>query len=195
MNYDDDEYFRRKRRKYPFDSIGEDEFEKIFAQMQEEIQRLMESDKLKDYMEEMLKNFGEGSFNKRFVRGISFKIGPDGKPRIQEFGNRPIKSAKGQPTISDEREPITDIIESDEDVAVTVEIPGVEKNDIDLKVTNDTLKIKVDKTQRKYHKTLDLPCDVIPNTTKATYKNGILDIVIKRKEKRKPGKGFHVNIE
>jgi HSP20 family protein len=53
----------------------------------------------------------------------------------------------------------------------------------------------VDTPQRKYHKKMEFPCDVIPKTTKATYKNGILDIVIKRKEKKKPGSGYKVNIE
>jgi len=80
-------------------------------------------------------------------------------------------------------------------VAITVEIPGVEREDIDLNATNDALEIKVDTPQRKYHKKLVLPCDVLPKTTKATYKNGILDIVLKRREKKKPGEGFKVNIE
>jgi HSP20 family protein len=122
-------------------------------------------------------------------------MGPDGRPKFQEFGNRPVKKPTGKPKISDEREPLTDIIEGDDDVAVTVEIPGVEKNDIDLNVTDDILEITVDNPKRKYHKVLDLPCDVQPKTTKATYKNGILDVVIKRKEKKKPGDGYRVNIE
>ena len=74
-------------------------------------------------------------------------------------------------------------------------MPGVERDDIDLNVTGDTLEIKVDTPQRKYHKSLNLPCDVKPKTTTATYKNGILDIVIKRKDKKKPGDGYRVNIE
>jgi len=47
---------------------------------------------------------------------------PDGKPRIEDFGNKPIKSPDGEQLISEEREPLTDIIEGDEDVAITVEI-------------------------------------------------------------------------
>ncbi|HEX08357.1 MAG TPA: Hsp20/alpha crystallin family protein [Thermoplasmatales archaeon] len=129
------------------------------------------------------------------VHGFKIHIGPDGKPRIEDFGNRPIRTPDGEPQISEEREPLTDIIEGDDDVAVTVELPGVEKEDIDLNVTKDTLEIKVDTPRRKYHKIVDLPCDVVPKTTKATYKNGVLDIVIKRKEKKKPGEGYRVNIE
>jgi HSP20 family molecular chaperone IbpA len=41
---------------------------------------------------------------------------------------------------------------------------------------------------------VDIPCNVKPKTTKATYKNGILDVVVKRKGKKKPGEGYRVNI-
>lgn len=189
-SYDDDEIDRRRRRRRnPFDFIDDDEFERIF----EDVQRFFESTNLKEIIDEMMKS-GVGS-NKRFIHGVSFNVGPDGKPRIQEFGNRPIKKSGGDPVISEEREPLTDIIEGDDDVAVTVEIPGVEKADIDLNVTKENIEITVDTPQRKYHKNLDLPCDVLPKTTKATYKNGILDVVIKRSEKKKPGSGYKVNIE
>ena len=179
----------RKRRKSPFDFIDDDEFERIF----DEMQRMFESSNFREIIEEMLR----GSFgsNKRFIHGFSINIGPDGKPKIQEFGNRPLKTPQGEPGISEEREPLTDIIEGDEEVSVTVEIPGVEKEDIDLNVTNNSLDIRVDSAKRKYHKLLDLPCDVMPKTTKATYKNGILDVVIKRKERKKPGEGYRATVE
>ena len=189
MDLFDEDKNRRKKRRNPFDFIDEDEFEKIF----EEVQKMFESGDFKEMIEDMFR--GGINPNKRFVHGFSLNIGPDGKPRIQEFGNKPRKSPDGEPLISEEREPLTDIIEGDDDVAVTVEIPGVEKNDIDLNVTNDVLEIKVDTPKRKYHKRLDLPCNVKPKTTKATYKNGILDVVIKRKEKKKPGDEYKVNIE
>ena len=178
----------RRRRKNPFDFIDDEDFERIF----DEIQRMFESTDFKDMIEDMFR----GGFdpNKRFIHGFSMNMGPDGKPRFQEFGNRPTKTPTGEPVISDEREPLTDIIEGDEDVAITVEIPGVEKNDIDLNVTEDILEITVDNPKRKYHKRVDIPCNVKPKTTKATYKNGVLDVVVKRKGKKTPGEGFKVNI-
>ena len=95
----------------------------------------------------------------------------------------------------EEPEPLADIIEGDEEVTVTVEIPGVENKDIDLNVNEDTLEITVSNPRRKYHKLLDLPCDVKPKTMKATYKNGILDVVIKRKKKKKTGGRYRATIE
>ncbi|RLF27610.1 MAG: Hsp20/alpha crystallin family protein [Thermoplasmata archaeon] len=177
---------RDRRRRNPFDffDIDDEDFEKIF----EEARRIME-----EIFREGIsfKSFEPG---KPIIHGFSIKIGPDGKPRVQEFGNKPMKTPAGEPMISEEREPLTDIIEGEEEVSITVEIPGVEKEDIDLNVTEDTVEINVDTPQRKYHKIIDLPCEVKPRTTKATYKNGVLDIVITRKEKKKTG-GYKVDIQ
>jgi len=180
---------KNRRRKNPFDFIGDDEFERIF----DEMQKMFENVNFKDLMEDMLRNGIEP--NKRFIRGFSVNIGPDGKPKIQEFGNRPIRSPKGTSTISDEREPLTDIIEGDSDIAITIEIPGVEKDNIDLNVTEETLEIKVDAPERKYHKVVNLPNKVKTKSTKATYKNGILDIVLDKKDNKKGGSGYKVSIE
>ncbi len=180
---------RNRRRKNPFDFINDDEFERIF----EEMQRIFDSIDLREMIEDMLRNGFDS--NKRFIHGFSLNIGSDGKPKLQEFGNRSIKSPEGEPILSDEREPLTDVIESDDHVSVTVEIPGVEKEDIDLKITEKKLEIRVNNPTRKYHKIVNIPCDVKPNTTKATYKNGVLDIFIERVEKKKSGAGYSINID
>ena len=179
----------KKRRKNPFDFIDDDEFERIF----EEIQKMFESSNFKDMIGDMFRGGFEP--NKRIVRGFSINMGPDGKPKIQGFGNRPTKTPQGSPMISEEQEPLTDIIESDDDVAITIEIPGVEKDDIDLNVTEENLEIKVNEPHRKYHKVVDLPCGVKPKSTKATYKNGILDIVLEKKDKKQGKTGYKVSVD
>jgi HSP20 family protein len=180
---------RNRRRKNPFDFIDDEEFDKIF----DEMQKMFDNIDFKEMIEDMLRSGFDP--NKRFIHGFSLNIGSDGKPKFQEFGNRSIKSPTGEPILSEEREPLTDIIEGDEDVAVTVEIPGVEKEDIDLNITEKKLEIRVNNPKRKYHKIVNIPCNVKPKTTKATYKNGVLDIVIKRAQKKKPGEGHRVNID
>lgn len=176
---------RNRRRKDPFDMFGfDDEFERMFREMERMMERAfrMPYDKLKP--------------GKSFVRGFSVRVGPDGKPHIEEFGNHQVPSGEGESSISDEREPLTDVMESEKDVSVTVELPGVEKEDIDLRVTDDQLEIKVDTPQRKYHKTVDFSGEVKPKTTKATYKNGILDVVVQRKESYpEDDDGYHVSID
>lgn len=176
---------RNRKRKHPFDFFGfDDEFfdDPFFSDFK----------RMRDEMFRMLSNAQPG---RSYVHGYSVRVGPDGKPRITEFGNHPVQSDKGKSLISEEREPLTDVMEGEKEVTITVEIPGVEKQDIDLRATEDELEINVNAPQRKYHKVVDLPVDVKPKTTKATYKNGILDVVIKRKEQKKDGDtGYRVNI-
>lgn len=167
-------------------SMGVDPAE--FRRLAEEMQR---------NMHEALRNMGQDP-SKSFVSGFSIRVGPDGKPQFDTFGNKPTMKAsakgKGIPAIvSDEREPLTDVIEEGDQVAITMELPGVKKSDINLHMTDDELEIGVDTERRKYHKRVKLPTKVDPKTTKATYTNGILDVSVK---KRHPGKtGLRVAVE
>ncbi len=193
--FDDENRERKKNPNNPF-SGDDDIFRDIFNDNR--IRDIFNDDKIIDDMkkmaEEMMKMFTNAQPGKPIVHGYKIEFGPDGKPQIEDFGNRSIRSPEGVPTISDEIEPRTDIIEGENDVAITVEIPGVEKEDINLTATEDTLEIKVDSPKRKYHKRIDLPCNVKTKSTKATYKNGILDIVLDKKEKKKDHGGFKVSV-
>ncbi|MBN1860356.1 MAG: Hsp20/alpha crystallin family protein [Candidatus Thermoplasmatota archaeon] len=198
MNPFDEEDNERKKRN-PYDPFrGDDDiFRDIFNDNR--IKDIFNDGKIMDDIkkmaEEMMKMFTNAQPGKPIVHGFKIDIGPDGKPQIEDFGNRSIRSPEGVPSISEEIEPLTDIIEGQNDVAITVEIPGVEKDDIDLIATESTLEIKVDSPKRKYHKRIDLPCNVKTKSTKATYKNGILDIVLDKKEKKRDYGGFKVSIE
>ena len=178
-------YRDNRKRKNQFDFFEmDDEFEYIFRKME----RIFEST-FKDF------NFEQIQPGKSFVHGFNFSIDTDGKTKIEEFGNRP-KKLDGEKTVfSDGREPLTDVIEGDDDIFVTVEISGVDKEDINLNITESSLDINVNSPNRKYYKSIDLPCTVIPKKSKATYKNGILDIAIKRQGKKRDYKGYRVNID
>ena len=180
--FDDD---RERRRRIPFDFFGfDDDFERMFRNME----RMWES-AFRDF------NFDQIEPGKSFVHGFNIRIGPDGKPRIEEFGNRPKRIDEGKTIFPEEREPLTDVIEGDDDVFITVEVPGVEKEDININIKDSSIHIEVDSPNRKYHKSIDLPCSVVPDKAKASYKNGILDIIIKRKEKKRDSESYHVNID
>jgi len=71
-------------------------------------------------------------------------------------------------------------------------VPGVKKEDIDLEVTENTLTIKVDTKDRKYYKEVELPCEVDPNSAKATYQNGVLDVELKKAKPKKAGKKIKI---
>lgn len=138
-----------------------------------------------------------------FVYGYSMTIGPDGKPQIREFGNvkpslkpsAPFGPRKPSLDVKEEREPLVDVISTNNEIKVVAELPGVEKSDIKLFGTEKTLSISVDTAQRKYFKEVDLPTDVNPKTAKSIYKNGVLEVTMtKTKEEKKP-KGEPIKID
>ena len=134
------------------------------------------------------------------VYGYSMTIGPDGKPRVREFGNvrSPLRGGgRGsftRPLISSEREPLADVTTSNTEVKVIVEMPGVSKDKIRINAYDNSVEIKSDDPQRKYHEVIDLPPEADIETAKSSYRNGILEITFKKKEQTKP-KGKQINIE
>lgn len=175
-------------RKRGFPEIPEEffaEFEKEFARMQGMIGKIME---------DAMKHANSPQRGEPFVYGFSMRVGKDGVPHLTPFGSASPGGVPGQPTIDapaaqDElvREPLSDVIESDKDLSVTVELPGVEKGDLALHVAEDTLTVKVDKGARRYHKRIALPAKVVPQSAKATYKNSILDVTLAKVEGQDPG--------
>jgi len=126
-----------------------------------------------------------------YVYGFSYTMGPDGKPIVREFGN--VKPTRLGPKFREEREPLVDVMSEKDEIVVTAELPGVERNDIKLDIAEETLTISVDTEKRKYHKELELPLKVDPKSAKASYKNGVLEVRL-RKRAGKPG-GERIPIE
>ncbi len=108
----------------------------------------------------------------------------------------------------DAREPLTDIMDEGEDLVALIELPGVDKDEIKVSTTTDTLKVRVDKREEKeesnenyfyrerryggYYRALSLPSEVIPDKVKASYKNGVLEVRMKKKVKTEGGKAIKV---
>lgn len=118
-----------------------------------------------------------------YYYGYQVTLGPDGKPRVREFGN--IKpSTKGLVAPSETREPLVDtsLDEKENTLTITAEMPGVTKQDIKVSVAEDQVTIHAEKGDKKYH--TDIPADVAldDKSAKATYANGILELKIKLKE-------------
>ena len=142
-----------------------------------------EFDKMDDIMDDMMKRAFKdiGSMKgKPMTYGFSMKIGPDGRPQIREFGN--VKPTAEKLEVQDHREPLVDVIEHDSELDVLAELPGVEKKDIDLRFEDGDLIISVPK---KFHKRVHLNEKVDEKNIKATYKNGVLTVTLKRMEKKK----------
>ncbi|ACP37107.1 archaeal heat shock protein Hsp20 [Saccharolobus islandicus] len=134
---------------------------------------------------EFMRGFkGKGEEVKQFgpyVYGFRITVGPDGVPKIEEFGN--VRKIRGKPMISEEREPLADVIEKGDEIKVVAEVPGVNKEDIKVKVTNGGKKLVITakSEERQYYKEIDLPAEVDEKSAKANFKNGVLEITLKKK--------------
>ena len=198
MSWDEDypEWFRRKRRFPFFRSWFFEDIDEMFREFERMIEREMKeltSRIPKEYVRE--RKLPDGTTVREwgpFVYGYSITIGPDGKPQIREFGN--VQPTRFGPRIKEEREPLVDVYTTNGEVKVIVELPGVNKEDIQLHGTEDTLTISVDTPERKYYKEVKLPTKVDPKGAKTSYKNGVLEVTLPKKEKEKP-RGEPIKIE
>ncbi|MBI5679768.1 MAG: Hsp20/alpha crystallin family protein [Methanobacterium sp.] len=96
--------------------------------------------------------------------------------------------------------PGKDIIETDEDIIVRVDLPGIKKEDIELKLTESNLKIKAnfditqeieqgsyitfhDRKSGVIRRSVRFPKKVMPEESKATFENGVLTVEAPKVEK------------
>lgn len=208
MSWDDfPEWFRRRMRRSPYfrsPFFGDiDEMIKDMEEMMEREYKELTSRVPKDLVRE--RKLPDGSTIRElgpFVYGYSMTIGPDGKPKISEFGNvKPsLKSeAFGLPKpsldVKEEREPLIDVITTNGEVKIIAELPGVDKEDIKLHGTEDSLTISVDTSKRKYFKQIPLPAKINPKKAKTSYKNGVLEVTVPKTEKEEKPEGEPIKIE
>ena len=106
--------------------------------------------------------------------------------------------------------PKVDVAETEENVIVTAELPGVKQEDVTITVMDDILTIKGEKREEKeikredycsmersygsFMRTITLPSSVQADKAKATHKEGVLTVTIPKSESVKP-KLVKVNVE
>jgi len=73
-----------------------------------------------------------------------------------------------------------DVHENDDEVRVIADIPGVNKDDIDLKCDGRTLHLDAASDTRDYRQRISLPSPVDEHSASATYNNGVLEVVFER---------------
>ncbi len=185
---------------------------KEFEDMQQDMERMFNqfSDIQSNAPKELVREYQTPDGGKvrevgPIVYGYSMTIGPDGKPKVREFGN--VKSLAGRETgktnidgsrtntqISAEREPLVDVNSTDTDVKVILEMPGIRKEDIKINAYDGEVEVIANDPQRKYHKTIELPQDADIETAKSKYHNGILEVTFNKKRSTKP-KGKEIKID
>jgi len=90
--------------------------------------------------------------------------------------------------------PQVDIVDSEKEIKVSVELPGLDEKDIEVTLSRDTLTISGEKHQEKedkgknyyrmersygsFKRAIPIPCEVKAEAIDATFKNGVLSIVL-----------------
>ena len=192
---ENDDWPTRWRKMMPFGPWSFPDINEMMKEMEKEFMQFKDIEKQipKDLIREQ--KSPDGSIRKEIgpiVYGYSMTIGPDGKPVIREFGNvkRGDEPLKG---ITDKREPLVDVVETDKQVRIIAEIPGVNKEDIEMRVEGHTLTMAVDTASRKYEKKLQLPEAALIEGAKSSYNNGILEITFPKKSGK--GSGVRLKVE
>jgi len=108
------------------------------------------------------------------------------------------------------RAPLTDIQETGKEVIVKAEMPGIDKKDIKIKVTDNIIEIKAEKKEeaevkkkgffrqersyKGFHRAMTLPAEVVAGKTRAQYKNGILTVTMPKVKQIKKAKVKRIEI-
>lgn len=99
------------------------------------------------------------------------------------------------------RKPFIDVVETDKEIVATAEMPGLKKEDIKINITDEKLEISTESKHEEekhgkdylykeirsgsYYRSVALPSSVDPNSAKASYNNGILEVKMPKSEIKK----------
>ncbi len=136
----------------------------------------------KHLMDRMFKEMRE--FEKAVAAGRlkgNWAIKPIERPGVRGYVARGSFQLNREPThiprraFEEKREPLTDVFEEKEQIKVYIELPGVEKDDIQLNVTDRHVEVKA----KNFFKKVALPSHNVGfEAATAAYKNGVLEVTI-----------------
>lgn len=130
-------------------------------------------------------------------------------PGNEEKGSKGKELGKVEPF----RAPVCDIKETDKSLIATFEVPGAEKQDIDVNVTEDSIEVKAqrkvekeDKDEKKgyysymssasqFYRNLPLPAQVDADNSVAVYKDGVLKVTMPKIAPAEEKKGKKIDIK
>ncbi|MGA2353774.1 MAG: Hsp20/alpha crystallin family protein [Terriglobales bacterium] len=133
---------------------------------------------------------------------------------LQDRMNRLLRDSGGQPgqdesLTSTAFAPPVDVYEDEHNVALKIEVPGIDEKDIDVRIENNTLTVhgerkfekeekeenfrRVERQYGSFTRTFTLPNTVDQESVQANYEKGVLKITLAKKAEAKP-KQIKVNV-
>ncbi len=112
--------------------------------------------------------------------------------------NRYVTDGSGEQKLQKTRKAIVDMTQDEKNITIVAELPGLNKDNVNLKVTEDSIEITAEnknedeikeenwirreRSYTKYYRKLKLPNKVIAEKASAKYKNGVLELTIPKAE-------------
>jgi len=174
---------KKKRKHYPFDNITDEEFDRIF----DEMQRFIDSDSFRDLVEDIIRD------NSNIEKQISHRLKDYSNYNKNENSNEICDNLKHKTYFSDlNQEPLADIIKDEDSVSVTIPLTDLEKRNVILRVSTTELEIIINRCGKTFYDSIELSAFVDPDSAIASFNNGILDVIIKRKHFYDQGKNIDI---
>lgn len=98
--------------------------------------------------------------------------------------------------------PAMDLVETDEDLVLRADLPGLDRDDIEIEVKDNTLTVsgerkgeheekgegfyRVERAFGRFSRSLDLPQGIEPGAVRASFDRGVLEVRIPKPAERKP---------
>ena len=169
---------------FDFDEIFRD-FDGIMKRLRgfDTIEQELKSGKLKGGWD--VKQIDEPNIKGYVIRGRFWSDQPvkpyDPFTPKNPFERRPIPQRPFRPsalTSNEPRKPLTDVFQEAKVIKIYAELPGEEKDNIQLNVTKGKVEIKA----KNFYKMIQVPRNVNVEKASSTYNNGILTIIIPKDE-------------
>lgn len=138
-------------------------------------------DEIEKQMEGMIRQFKSNGLplNRYITRGFTVEFGPEGEPFFRTFGDSMATGGS--------REPLIEQYVDKDSLRVVCEVPGVDKEEIRLQATEDTMDVSAETPARTYNANFSLKEAVDPQSSVATYNNGILEVRFKLRSNTNKG--------
>jgi len=142
---------------------------------------------------------------RRVSRALRSRLGRDPFRALQDEMDQMLsrfsESWNGEGAAEGEAVPSLDLSETDGEVQLTVDVPGMKPEEIDIEVTGQTVRIRGEHKEEKgrtfhwierrsgsFFRSVDLPCAVNDDKVVAEYKDGVLKVTLPKSEEAKSHK-------
>ncbi len=164
----------------------------------------IDNEMIEDIIRQLLKNFpideiAKGMGSKPKIMGFQMRIDRDGDKHIERLpdnfafddvkkmfekqrGAKPRRTVTVKADRSAVSEPEAELIEEPDAYYITIDLPGVEREEMKLSVSDTRARLFATAHGRTYKKKFELDSEIDRSKVKARLKNGILDVYLPKKE-------------